>query len=132
MCGYEEIAHTADWAIRVWAPDLMGLFETAAQGMYDLLGVEPAEGTQVRREVSLQAIDAESLLVAFLNELLYILEDGVAIGSFQMTVTGQALAGILIGGKSSGQSKEIKAVTYHNLTIEATGRGMEATVVFDV
>jgi len=32
LSGFEEIRHTADWALRVWAPDLSTLFTQAAQG----------------------------------------------------------------------------------------------------
>jgi SHS2 domain-containing protein len=38
----------------------------------------------------------------------------------------------LFGGKVSKLQKHIKAVTYHNLKIIETDKGLEATVVFDV
>ena len=37
--GYREIEHTADWELKVWAPDLRGLLEQAARGMYALSGI---------------------------------------------------------------------------------------------
>jgi SHS2 domain-containing protein len=36
------------------------------------------------------------------------------------------------GGHLVEQRKEIKAVTYHNLSIRETERGLEAEIVFDV
>ena len=65
--GFEEKAHTADWALRVWADDLEGLFAEAARGMYALSGAQLAEGPQVKRSFAAQSADAESLPVAFLS-----------------------------------------------------------------
>ncbi len=61
--GYKEIEHTADWELEVWAPDLLGLLEQAARGMYALSGTCLAPGTRLRRSLSLPANDPESLLV---------------------------------------------------------------------
>jgi SHS2 domain-containing protein len=41
--GYEEIPHTADWSIRVWAEDMPGLLAESARGMNWLAGVKLAE-----------------------------------------------------------------------------------------
>ena len=71
---FEEISHTADWSIRVWADDLRGLLAESARGMWMLTNAEQAEGPRARREMSLEAYDAEGLLVAFLEELLYLSE----------------------------------------------------------
>ena len=65
--GFEEISHTADWALRVWADDLEGLFAEAARGMNALSGAQLAEGPKVKRTFEAEAPDAESLLVAFLS-----------------------------------------------------------------
>ncbi len=65
--GFEEIAHTADWALHVWADDLDGLFAEAARGMNALSGAKQAEGPQVKRSFAAQSADAEGLLVAFLS-----------------------------------------------------------------
>ena len=35
--GFQEQPHTADWALDVWAPDLIGLLQQAARGMYALM-----------------------------------------------------------------------------------------------
>ena len=36
------------------------------------------------------------------------------------------------GGAVRSMEKEIKAVTFHNLEIRETGRGLEVEIVFDV
>lgn len=131
-CGYLEIAHTADWALHVWAPDLKALLITAAEGMYALLGVVADPSQPVQQHLALEAIDAESLLVAFLNELVFQLEERRAFWQFDLEVKGTQLEGELTGARVIGQSKEIKAVTYHDLAIQKGERGLEVTVVFDV
>jgi hypothetical protein len=68
-----RIAHTADWALKVWSVDLPGLFREAALGMYALMDVQFGAPTQPRR-LELSAHDPESLLVGFLSELLYFVE----------------------------------------------------------
>jgi len=135
--GYEEIPHTADWALKVWAPDISGLLEEAARGMYALMGVErfydlSAEPRQ-SRQVRLQAEDYEALLVGFLGELLYFLEEErLFFDPIRVKIQDHTLEARLEGRPATGQNKEIKAVTYHNLAIERVDDLLVATVVFDV
>lgn len=133
MQGFHEIAHTADWALRVWAPDLSGLLVEAACGMTALMDIE-FNGTQlVQRSIELFAEDAESLLVAFLSELLFIGEsEGIGFSQAQLSIHGCQLNGELVLQQIKSQSKEIKAVTYHNLAIHETENGLETVIVFDV
>jgi len=131
--GYLEISHTADWALKVWAPDLTGLFEQAAQGMYALLQVRLQPGGRYECPVDLNAEDAEGLLVSFLSELLYLTEqEGLGFDRFDLVIEDGHLSGTMIGAPVESQAKEIKAVTYHNLVIQKTERGLETTIVFDV
>lgn len=132
--GYEEIDHTADWALRAWAPDLPGLFEQAALGMYALMNTRIVDGGErVRRELNFEALDLESLLVVFLGELLYLDEvEGLAFDQFTIQVGEENLAVVAEGGAVDGQTRIIKAVTYHGLAVEAVPGGYQAQVVFDV
>ena len=130
--GYEEIAHTADLELRVWAQDLTGLLAEAARGMYHLQGVELKPGGRFQRTVDVQAEDAEGLLVAFLGELLFHEEAGEAFDSFQLTETTSGVEGTLEGAAIASGYKEIKAVTYHNLAVRHIRDLLEAHVVFDI
>ena len=47
-------------------------------------------------------------------------------------VTPTTLTGRVRGGRPPEMQKHIKAVTYHDLKIRPTDRGLEVTVVFDV
>jgi SHS2 domain-containing protein len=131
--GFEEIQHTADWAMRVWAEDLPSLFAECARGMNALAGVKLASQNRVKRQYMSEAPDAESLLVAFLSELLYYQEqESLAFDKFKIDTNGQHLEVNLEGAEIASMDKAIKAVTYHNLKIRKKARGLEVEIVLDV
>jgi len=133
IAGYREQEHTADWALEVWAPDLPELFAQAARGMLALCGARLEAEPRLECALELEAPDAESLLVAFLSELLYLAEmEYLGFDEFEISIDSNRLRGRICGAALSGLNKEIKAVTYHNLSIRKTSRGLEARVVFDV
>jgi SHS2 domain-containing protein len=131
--GFRELHHTADWEIEVWAPDLPGLFEQAAIGMYGLSGTHLYPDPRITRSFELTAEDPESLLVKFLTEVLFLGEQyGLAFDVFNLQIAGNSLSARLHGAPMTEQSKEIKAVTYHKLAIQPSPRGLEVRIVFDV
>lgn len=131
---FEEISHTADWSIRVWADDLAGLLTESARGMYVLANAEQSDGPRLKRALSLDAVDGESLLVAFLEELLYLAEaENLIFNSIgKMKIDGYQLKVEMEGAAITSIDKEIKAVTFHNLEIRQSARGLEVEIVFDV
>jgi SHS2 domain-containing protein len=131
--GFTEIDHKADWAIKVWAADFVGLLTESARAISVLTGVRLKSELQVSRQINLTEADRESLLVAFLSELIYLGEqEGLGFDTFDLMVVDNNLAGIIKGAEIDSQIKEIKAVTYHNLAISETSGRVEATIVFDV
>jgi SHS2 domain-containing protein len=131
--GFEEISHTADWSVRVWAQDLPSLFAEAARAMNALAGTVTDRDARVKRIFEAEAPDAESLLVAFLSELVYYQEqENLAFDGFELKVEGGRLQVEMEGAQITSLDKAIKAVTYHNLKIEKTNLGFETTIVFDV
>jgi SHS2 domain-containing protein len=131
--GFQERPHTADWALDVWAPDAPTLLVQAAFGMTALMGVQVASAPRVTCTFDLAFVDLESLLVGFLTELLYLIDrDGVSFDQFDLRLTENQLHAAVSGQPIDHLAKEIKAVTYHNLRVVETKRGLEATIVFDV
>src|SRR5574341_1630191 len=132
--AWEEIDHTADWALRVRGKDRRELFEHAARGMMSLLGdIAPTEVTR-RRQITLQAMDDEALLVKWLTELLYLIEnEGIVFSEIRVLRIDDTSLDALVEGGSPGEElhKHIKAVTYHLLDIRATNQGLETIIVFD-
>jgi SHS2 domain-containing protein len=133
--AFEEIEHTADWALHIRGRDLATLLVNAAQGMNSLLTANLEEiPFDVEEEIELSAFDREALLVAWLSELAYWSEmEGVVFDEFVLhEATPTHLCATVRGGRMERTQKQIKAVTYHNLQIIETEAGLEATVVFDV
>ena len=131
--GFEEIPHTADWSVRVWAPDLPALFAESARAMNALSGTVIGAGPRVQRLFECEGPDAESLLVAFLSELVYSHEqENLAFDHFEIAVEDQRLKTTMGGAPIEELDKAIKAVTYHDLHIKETDEGLETTIVFDV
>jgi SHS2 domain-containing protein len=132
--SFEEIEHTADWAYRVRSKTLAELFMQAAFGLYSLVGMELAPEPQITQSIQLKAIDYESLLVAWLNELLYYHEsEGLGFEQIKIEHLDEtSLQAHITGAPTQQWLKEIKAVTYHNLLIRETPVGWEVTIVLDV
>ena len=136
--GIEEIEHTADWAIRVRAHDVRELFVRAAAGMFGLL----ADASRVRLtetfDVTLSAIDVETLLVDWLNELLFMGEEqGLVffefdIDQFDVEHAPATLHASARGGRPDELFKVIKAATFGGLSIKQDADGVVAEIVFDV
>ena len=135
---FEEIEHTADIAIRVRGRSLAELFANAAYGMACQMAGHPASagtvGETIERTIELTAYDAETLLVSWLGELLYLGErEGCVFTEFDMVkVTASRLQAVVRGGSATTHQRHIKAVTFNDLDIVHTDAGYETTIVFDV
>ncbi len=125
--------HTADWAMQVWAEDLPSLFAEAAGGMNALSGLVLASSPRLQRLFRHEAPDDETLLVAFLSELIYAEEqENLGFDSFRVALRAGHVRVEMEGAQVASVEKPIKAVTFHNLRIVRTQRGLEAEIVFDV
>lgn len=134
MKGLEEVEHTADWAFRARGADLQQLFASAARAMFDLQARGHLTGAgAVEREVEVQGFDRETLLVNWLNELLYLQErHGETYSEFNIgEISEKPLQAHIRGRRSPGATRMIKAVTFHGLEIKRAAEGWEATVVVD-
>lgn len=132
---FKEVEHTADVAIHVEGHDLQDLFRNAALGMNSLMAaIDRPQEPPVRISLALDGGDAEALLVDWLSELAYLAESRRLIfRQFDFRkLSNRRLEAEIRGNVADGIQKHIKAVTYHNLRIEKTRSGCEATVVFDV
>jgi SHS2 domain-containing protein len=133
--GFKEIEHTADYALKIQGHNLEELLVNAAHGMNSLMVADlNAISAQIQKKVDVEAVDAESLLVEWLSELAYWAETEMLVfKTFDLhKVLATQVQATLFGGKTQKLVKHIKAVTYHNLKVVKTDKGLEATVVFDV
>jgi len=131
--GYREIEHTADWELEVWAQDYPTLLERAAKGMYSLSGTRLVSDNSQMKHIELHAPDQETMLVDFLSELIWLAEsENLAFEDYSISIDEDTLVADLVGAPIKEQTKEIKAVTFHNLKIERTDQGIKVRIVFDV
>ncbi|MBI5624805.1 MAG: archease [Elusimicrobia bacterium] len=134
MTPHELLPHTADVRLRVSAADLAGLFAAAADGLVELFGLESAAGGKKER-LELSAPDAEGLLVAWLNELIYRIQSKGLSPACVAVVScdGRHLAADVSWVERKGRlDREVKAATYGGLAVERKGKKLEATVLFDL
>jgi SHS2 domain-containing protein len=131
---YEEIEHTADWAIRVRGKDFAELLDNAARGMIELAGLSPQQSPPHHGFIELDAMDRESLLVAWLEEILFNIESRrITFTSFDLRVSHETHLEAHVAEVPIAEiHREIKAVTFHDLEIKQTADGFEATIIFDV
>jgi SHS2 domain-containing protein len=130
--GFKEVPHKADIALDVFAPSLPEMFINAAMGLYHILGIRKGTADLEGIHISLEDIDVEGLLVAFLNELLYRVDAGQAGEHFRLTIRENHLEADLDLVPSLSRQREIKAVTYHNLNIVEENGVFRARLVFDL
>lgn len=149
--GFEPVDHTADAAIRGWGRDLSELFSAMARGLFDV--VTCADSVQVvrGREIALHAETIDELLHDWLEALNTLHQvHGELYRDFDVRVDeapppgepGAASAGGLslearIGGESIDPTRhelrmEVKAVTWHGLSVRRTEQGYEAYVLLDI
>ena len=85
---------------------------------------------------SLDASDVGALLVAWLDELLFAMErDDACMSNVRVDQVSDASMRARVELDSCGDppdGTELKAATYHQLTVRETPVGWEATVFFDV
>ena len=135
LARFEELEHTADIALRVYGGDLQELFVCAAEGMFHLIGdCERDDPPYFEDNIHLEAPDQESLLIDWLNELLYLSEtQDVCYYVFDMrNLTSTSLEALVGGSSPTLHKRAIKAATFHELRIEETSNGLEVTIVFDI
>jgi len=134
MSGVEEVEHTADRAFHIRGRDLTELLRHAAQVMLALEGGPPARECFVRRVIEVEGTDRETLLVNWLNEILYWEQTHQEIyhHCLLQDVTDRHLRAQLYGRKLHHSVASVKAVTFHNLEVKESSEGLEATVVVDV
>ena len=136
LAPFEEIEHTADLALRVCGSDLPELFVNAASGMFHLMHCEPGHGgRRVSHHIVLKANDLETLLVDWLNELLYLSEaEQELYDVFDIThLQDTCLEAFVHGMTDHPPQRGIKAVTFFDLDVNRDQAGCyQTTITFDV
>jgi len=138
MKKFDVVEHTADIGIVAYGADLREAFANAAYGMFSLM----ADLEQVREETSryieAEAGDRESLVVSWLNELLYMFDvERIILKRFDvLELTNTRLKADAYGEKVDASRHElksgVKAATYHMLKVSEDNGRCSIRVIFDV
>jgi SHS2 domain-containing protein len=137
----ETFEHTADVGLRITGSDLDDLFRTAAEGVFDYIVVNrDAVRVTTRDAIELSADDPAGLLVAWLNELIFLSETRHTLYSaFEVHTADDGLSlAATIGGEPIDRDRhvldhEVKAVTHHALDLRRRDDGgWLAEVILDI
>ena len=135
---FETFDHTADIGLRIAAATLEELFVDAARGLTSLV-VENFDDVQPLNSETIQlaGTDIDYLLFDWLNELLFRFETrGMLFREFDVRLNEHGLEST-IRGEPLDRSRhhpahEVKAITYHGLSVEQTESGWGVELVLDI
>ena len=134
---FELIEHTADVGIMAYGADVKEAFANAARGMFSLITELGSIGETDYRDIEVTAPDIESLLVTWLNELIYLFDaENILFSRFDITeleankLKARAY-GEPVNETRHGLKTGIKAATYHMVEVDRS-KGGRVRVLFDI
>jgi SHS2 domain-containing protein len=134
---FKEFDHSGDIGIEAWGVSLDELLRNATLGLLSLLHWNPVE-PRVERRLRVSSPTAEDLLVDWLGEVISMAGAyGELYSEVDVVRSGEWHAeGILRGERVDPEKHalrfEVKAATYHGLTVEKKGEHYHSRVIFDL
>ncbi|MFB0559331.1 MAG: archease [Dehalococcoidales bacterium] len=134
---FEIIDHTADVGIRAYGANMNEAFANAARALFSLITELDDVDEVLHRDTELTAPDEESLLVEWLNELIYLFDvENILFKRFDITRLNNTRLKARSYGEKVDKSKHrlkmgVKAATYHMLKVDR-GDGCKVQVLFDI
>ena len=129
--------HTADVGIIAYGASIDGAFASAGRALFSLItDLEDVNETEYR-DIELSAPGQDSLLVAWLNELIYLFDaEGMLFNQFDIIELGPDCLRARAYGEVADTSRHrlkmgVKGATYHMLDIDSND-GIRVRVLFDV
>ena len=135
---YALFDHTADLGVEIYGKTLPELFANAAFALFDLMTDLRIVRTTEERLVVVEGEGREDLLVNYLREILYLFNgEGLLLKEFSIMKMDPNHLEAQVSGEPFDPAKhrinmEIKAVTYHQVTVGNTSEGWTGRVIFDV
>ncbi len=134
---FEVIDHTADIGIAAYGASLREAFANAAYALFSLMADLENVADVLCYEADVAAENREDLLVAWLNELVYLFEvNNVLFKRFEIDELSETrLRARCYGERIDSERHKIKmafkAATYHMLKVEERD-GYRVQVLFDI
>jgi SHS2 domain-containing protein len=137
MKEFEIIDHTADVGIIAYGADMKTAFASAAKALFSLITDLDDVAESRHCDIELTAPDQESLLVAWLNELIYWFDtENIIFKRFDITQLDDTHLKARSYGERVDSARHklkmgVKAATYHMLKLDKNG-GCKIQVLFDI
>jgi len=134
---FEILNHTADVGIIAYGADARWAFVNAARALFSLITELDDVEEVLYRDIELTAFEQESLLVEWLNELIYLFDvENIIFKRFDITEINNTRLKARSYGEKVDSSKHklkvgVKAATYHMLKIDKSD-GCKVQVLFDI
>lgn len=136
--SFSILAHPADLGIEARGTTVAEAFEAAARGMLSVILDPSMVVAREERGITITASDPEQLLVRWLSEILFLYDGAGFIGlEFKIhEITPLSLRATVWGEQFSanihGTRLDVKAVTYHQITVEEVEGGARVRVYLDI
>ncbi len=134
---FEIVDHTADVGIIAYGANISQAFTNAARALFSLITELDNVDEVVYRDIELVAPDQESLLVQWLNELIYLFDtENIIFKRFDITQLNSTRLKARSYGEKVDSARHklktgVKAATYHMLKVDKTN-GCQVQVLFDI
>ena len=134
---FEIVNHTADVGIIAYGASINQAFANAARALFSLITELDNVEEVLHRDIELIAPDQESLLVEWLNELIYLFDvENIVFKRFDITQLNNKRLKARSYGEKVDSSKHrlkigVKAATYHMLKVDKDN-GCKVQVLFDI
>lgn len=138
MPKYIIIDHTADIGIDVFGDTLQDLFSNAGFALFDIITDLSTVECKVKHSLNIVGVDKEQLLVNWLSELLFLhdvknlLFKNFCVNQLSDYQLNADVSGEVFDEKRHIIKTEVKAVTYHNLSIIQKDQQWKARIIFDL
>jgi len=132
---FEEINHTADLAIKIVSDNINDLFKEAGYGLFFLMYRKKFKKKIDRHIVNLSSNNYETLLIDFLNELIYLNDSkDFVLTDCDIKLENSYKLKAVAKGFNNGNPplNSIKAATYHNLKIKKDNLKYSTVITFDI
>ena len=134
---FDIFDHTADVGIIAYGADLKQAFASAARALFSLITELDDVEEVIHQDIKLNASDLESLLVGWLNELVYRFDtEGILFRRFDISQLDDTHLEARGYGEKADSSRHklktgVKGATYHMLKVDKTD-GYRLQVLFDI
>jgi SHS2 domain-containing protein len=136
--GYRILEHPSDTGIEAWGADLSQAFRQAALGMVSIVDDPAAVQSSIQKEIAIEGSDLENLLVRWLSEILYLYDgEDFLVGQIELhELSSTKLRAVVLGERVDEQRHslrmDVKAVTYHQVSVNVGSSGCAVRVFLDV